>query len=664
MIRLKTPYAVKRIGDSIAESLSRLKTRQIALEKQNEALRASQLALEEAHERYLDYYDFAPVGYLTLTDTGSISEVNLMGTMLLGVDRVSLLQRSFPAFLGANDREPWNRMFAVLLQHDERCVIELELGREDQFQTCVRADCQRLARPGKATMVRLALTDISERKRMEAELRRHRTQLESLVAQRTADLRAALGKAQLAAGAGGGLSRSVNDRLDRPKTVAGRMESASIEFNPRQMLRHAHDVMMPRAEAKGLRLTHETGDDVPKILIGDALRLEQVLLGLVGNVIEFTPVGEVGMRLGVIARNKNRVCITLNVEDTGIGMRPEDSAGLFHPCFQRDVSIHRKYSGSGLGLALCQRFAEMMDGKINVSGRESCGSIFSFEVWLDVGDAAAVAEDEVGAGHPPLASHYLNTHVLVVEDDAISAEIVGELLSSAGITVHPVRNGQEAIDTLAERGPAAFDMVLMDIQMPVMDGFSATRQIRTWAGFDRLPIVAMTAQALTHEKQIGAAAGMNDQLIKPFDPECLHRMLAKWIPATRKARSVSAAPPVCGQTAAGLRALRGVDIEGALSRFVGDEDRYRHWLTAFVEQGPATALQIREAVAGGQLEPAKSAVHAFKGRVGMLGLADLHAAVVALEAALIDLQPAESLLARMDQAIASTRDNIKTALGV
>ncbi|MDP2823884.1 MAG: ATP-binding protein [Sulfuritalea sp.] len=344
--------------------------------------------------------------------------------------------------------------------------------------------------------------------------------------------------------AGKHLSRIVNDLLDLSKIAAGRMEFESIPFRLRAMIRHASDVMTHKAEAKGLRLSFRIRDEVPEILIGDPLRLEQILLNLVGNAIKFTGSGHVEVRVGLAAGVDERVCLAVDVEDSGVGIRPEDVAGLFQPFSQADVSTSRNYGGTGLGLALSQHLAQMMDGGIGVSSREGSGSTFSLRVQLGSGSTAGLPEDETATAPGAAHEHYENASILVVEDDSINIEIVGELLGDIGITPRLASNGQQALEILAEAGPDAFDLVLMDIQMPVMDGLAATRRIRTWPRFDRLPIVAMTAHALEHEKQIGAAAGMNDQVIKPFDMEGFYRVLAKWLPASRKtpADSRAAAP--------------------------------------------------------------------------------------------------------------------------
>ncbi len=464
--------------------------------------------------------------------------------------------------------------------------------------------------------------------------------------------------------AGRHLARIINDLLDLSKIVAGRMEFESIPFRLRAMVRHAHDVMTHKAEAKGLRLGFRINEDVPEVLIGDPLRLEQILLNLVGNAIKFTGSGGVDVRVGLAASPDERACLSIEVEDSGVGICADDVAGLFQPFSQADASMSRKFGGSGLGLAISQHLAQLMDGGISVSSREGIGSTFSLRVLLSIGAAASLAGDETASAHRAVHQRYEDAHILVVEDDSINIEIVGELLGDVGITPRLASNGQEALETLAETGPGFFDLVLMDIQMPVMDGLTATRRIRGWPRFDRLPIVAMTAHALAHEKLIGAAAGMNDHMIKPFDPEDFYRVLAKWLPACKKARPASALAAPEPTSAPGLAALDGIDTTGALKRFLGNEERYRHWLIQFVEESPAVAAQIREALAAGQLELAARTAHSFKGGAGTIGLCDLREHASALEVALKTRQTAEPELQRMECAIEAAREKIISALGL
>jgi two-component system sensor histidine kinase/response regulator len=459
--------------------------------------------------------------------------------------------------------------------------------------------------------------------------------------------------------AGKHLSRIINDLLDLSKIVAGRMEVETIPFSLRNMIRHAEGVMANKAETKGLLLDFQIDDEVPDRLLGDPLRLEQILLNLIGNAIKFTPTGRVDVRIGVDGPTTESAGLVMSVADTGVGIRAADIGGLFQPFAQTDVSMARKYGGTGLGLALSQHFAEMMNGRITVDSGEGRGSTFRLAIRLGLSDDAERSEEEAD---PTIALHVAQAGVLVAEDDAMNMEIAIELLQAVGITPCTAGNGQEAVDILRESGPDRFDLVLMDIQMPVLDGLSATRLIRTWPGFDRLPIVAMTAHVLAHEKRISSDAGMSDHVCKPFDANDFYRMLAKWLPERRTPGTPAPVEMAPESLRPSLPSMRGVDTMAALTRFFGNEQRYRYWLTKFVDESPSVAPDIRRAMAAGQIELATRMAHTFKGRAGTLGLDDLHLKAGALESALVSELGGVPELRSLERAIEEARREIAAAL--
>ena len=220
-------------------------------------------------------------------------------------------------------------------------------------------------------------------------------------------------------------------------------------------------------------------------------------------------------------------------------------------------------------------------------------------------------------------------------------------------------NGREALEIMSASGPSDFDLILMDIQMPEMDGLTATREIRTRLGFDEIPIIAMTAHTMDHEKQSGIEAGMNDHIGKPFETADFYRILAKWLPRIKQQEL----PDGIGQLPddQGLQPISGVDTRAGLARFGGNEARYWHWLSVFVEEAPAFSAQIRSALANAQEERARKAAHAIKGRVGMLGMTDLHAIVTVLEETLRRGEPADDLLDSMQDTIAKICDELQSA---
>ena len=555
------------------------------------------------------------------------------------------------------------------------------------------------------------IRDITVRKNIERKLENQRDHLEELVGTRTGELTQALaaaevanqtkddflanmshelrtplsaviGMANLARGistepklrdylekivrSGEHLHRIINELLDISKIAAGHMELENISFSLRSVFAHVESVMAHRATEKGLEIVVVIDDAVPDVLLGDPTRVTQIGLNLLGNAIKFTQVGRVAVHVSVQASVQSRVCLEIEFEDTGIGMRPEDLNLLFKPFTQADASVSRKFGGTGLGLTISRRLAQMMEGDISVTSIEGRGTTFKVSLWLGLGNAADLPAEHA-ASDEMLPLSYQGARILVADDQPLNREIVEALLAAVGITAAMAENGQEALDILTESGPDAFDLVLMDIQMPVIDGLTATRTLRSRAGFESLPIIAMTAHTLTHEQKINAAAGMNDHIGKPFDNLSFYRTLAKWIPKSKQKAACAAKvfpgqPEPLIEAQPELHTLHGVDIAAALARFGGAEDRYRHWLAEFVATAVDVPEQIRSAIAAGQHEQAGKTVHAFKGRVGMLGMIDLHGIVCALEPVLHKGTSSEGLLATLERSINEMRDKLSKVL--
>ena len=556
------------------------------------------------------------------------------------------------------------------------------------------------------------LRDITQRKKLERQVNDQKALLEDLVEQRTTELSVALQDAKLAdqskdaflanmshelrtplnavigmAGmaralgtdpkqldyldkittSGKHLNRIINDLLDLSKIAAGHIEMENIAFSVRESLQRCVELMADRAAEKGLALVATVDPALPEFLHGDPARVEQIILNLLANAIKFTATGRVEVRVNLHAREALGTCVAIEVEDTGIGMSPEDIERLFKPFSQADASISRKFGGTGLGLAISRQLVELMNGDVSVSSREGQGTTFKLRIWLDQGNGA---EQPSGASdsQSTLPAHYRDARVLVVDDQPLNREIVESLLAAVGITPRQAEDGQQALDLLIEAGPDAFDLVLMDIQMPVMDGLAATRALRSLAGFELLPVIAMTAHTMKHEQEIAFEAGVNGHIGKPFDNASFYRTLAKWIPESKQGAAPLVAAVVvdaveqavpAAQSGASHNVLRGVDLVDGLARFNGKEDRYRHWLADFVENAGALPGQIRSDLAAGQQTSATKVAHTFKGRVGMLGMGGLHRIVSALEHALRDGAPVEGLLRSLEQSIGEVRDELK-----
>ena len=562
------------------------------------------------------------------------------------------------------------------------------------------------------------LRDITRRKELERQVNDQKALLEDLVEQRTTELYAALQDAKLAdqtkdaflanmshelrtplsavigmagmaralgtdpkqldyldkiATSGKHLNRVINDLLDLSKIAAGHIEMEAIAFSVRESLQRCVELMADRAAEKGLALVATVDPALPEVLRGDPARIEQIILNLLANAIKFTATGRVEVRVTLHASEALGTCVVIEVEDTGIGMSQKDLARLFKPFSQADASINRKFGGTGLGLAISRQLVELMNGEISVSSREGQGTTFKLKIWLGQGsggEQSATAPDSL----PALPAHYRDARVLVADDQPLNREIVESLLTAVGITSCQAEDGQQALDLLIAAGPNAFDLVLMDIQMPVMDGLTATRALRSRAGFESLPVIAMTAHTMKHEQDIALEAGVSDHIGKPFDNASFYRTLAKWIPESKQAAApvvaeklvtaVAEAVAPATQSSAARNTLRGIDMVNGLARFNGKEERYRHWLADFVETAGALPGQLRSDLAAGQPQSATRAAHAFKGRVGMLGMTELHAVASELEAALKRDDPAGDRLARVEQVTAQTSRQLQLLFGM
>ncbi|MDJ0857227.1 MAG: PAS domain S-box protein, partial [Desulfobacterales bacterium] len=602
----------------------------------------------------------------------------------------------------------------------------------------------------------------------------------------------------------------INDILDFSKIEAGKLDMEAVDFNLEDVLANLGNLVTVKAAEKAdLEVLFSTGVDVPRFLVGDPLRLGQVLLNLVNNAVKFTETGEIVVSTILESRQADHVLLRFTVSDTGIGISPEQQAKLFQSFSQADTSTTRKYGGTGLGLAISQRLVQMMGGAIRVESEAGAGSRFIFTARFElgaekakkqfvphadlrgmkvlvvddnatsrnifremlesfsfkVGQAASGAEGlselegappdapyelvimdwkmpqmdgietarrikthralatipavvmataygreevmrqaeeaglegflikpvnasvlfdtilqarspEIGdAGEPDVrpaeeaqgVARLAGARVLVVEDNAINQQVAKEILEGAGIAVSLADDGRAGVEAVA-RGD--FDAVLMDIQMPVMDGHAAARAIRENPRFSDLPIIAMTAHAMTGDAEKSLAAGMNGHVTKPIDPDHLFDALLQWIDPQRLAGERTAAPGSGREVAVtpedDLPAhLPGFALDTGLRRLRGNRRLYRKLIVDFALKCQGAAADIRQALVDGDLEACHQLVHGLKGAAGNLAAERLQAAAQDLEALVkgADVPPEAERLGRALERLEESLDEVAAAAG-
>jgi signal transduction histidine kinase/CheY-like chemotaxis protein/HPt (histidine-containing phosphotransfer) domain-containing protein len=413
----------------------------------------------------------------------------------------------------------------------------------------------------------------------------------------------------------------LNAILDFSKIEAGKMELDLREFPFDHMMRNLEVILSANIGSKNIALRFDPDPEIPPRLIGDDLRLEQVLINLGANAIKFTKNGEVIIRVRCVASINDQVQLEFCVSDTGIGMTAEQQIKIFSSFTQAEASTTRRFGGTGLGLSICRRLIELMGGKLGLHSEPGRGSQFSFTLGLVRApnlntDAARDKFTTLAAG--TRIQRLEGMRLLIVEDNLYNQQIAFELLSAEGAHIELANNGHEAL-ALIGNSRSAFDAVLMDIQMPEMDGFEATRQIRQLPGSAKLPIIAMTANALASDRAACLAADMNEHIGKPFNLGELVNVLRGYAN-----RSPIPQPDAAGsEVSATLLAQawqRGIALATALKRLDNNLEVYLSVLNGFVKEYAQSVDQLADLLGHGQSTEAARLMHTIQGLAGTLGL--------------------------------------------
>jgi PAS domain S-box-containing protein len=431
----------------------------------------------------------------------------------------------------------------------------------------------------------------------------------------------------------------IDDILDISKIEAGMLEIEQTEFALDQVIETLTTLVAPKATAKELCLDIAIDADVPPRLRGDPLRLGQVLINYANNAIKFSEHGTIGLRVRRLAGGDTHCLLRFEVSDEGIGMTEQEMSRLFQSFQQADPSTTRAYGGTGLGLAICKELAQLMGGEVGVTSTPGAGSTFWLTAQLGI-PGASDALPPVPAAEPASlkGAPLQHAHILLVEDNAFNQQIGLEMLEEAGAMVRLAGNGAEALAALSE---SRFDCVLMDVQMPVMDGLEATRRIRADARLAGLRVLAMTATATSDERERCLAAGMDDFIAKPIQPALLVRTIASWLPERRVHAARSDGDESNGdgdggdggEGAAQRRphgALAGdpavVDLS-VLAQVLGYQpDKIRNFAFKFLQSAEAGLAELDEALAAGDIGRIRELGHRLKAAartVGAIGMGDL-----------------------------------------
>ena len=423
-----------------------------------------------------------------------------------------------------------------------------------------------------------------------------------------------------AEGAARSLLVLINDILDFSKVEAGKMTLDPRPFKFEEMLRDLSVVLSANVGVKKIDFRFDVDPAVPTGLIGDDMRIQQVLINLGSNAIKFTSQGEVVLRVQALDTSPEGVLLNFSFQDSGIGIALENQAHIFDGFSQAEASTTRRFGGTGLGLSISSRLVKLLGGELKVRSSLGQGSTFFFQIRLPVADLQVTEVASIARPQPAkrIGQRLEGLRLLVVEDNKINQMVAEGLLSQEGAQVTLADNGKLGVDAVANSQPA-FDAILMDVQMPVMDGYTATRAIRHDLGMSSLPIIAMTANVMASDRAACLDAGMNDHVGKPFELDHLVELLLRHIGGAPLASSTKLTEAQETPAAPAEMGPGDIDETGALARLGGNAAMFASILRAFASDLAQTPAKVEESLEAGRHNETALLLHTLKGVAATIG---------------------------------------------